>query len=113
MRLEVKKYLLDIQQAADSITQFTAGKQLADYEADAMLRAAVERKFEIIGEALARLLKFDPTIASRISESQRDSGFLNNQIHGSADVADRHEWDIVLAKLPQLHLEVVALLEGD
>jgi uncharacterized protein with HEPN domain len=113
MRLEVKKYLLDIQQAADSITQFTAGKQLADYEADAMLRAAVERKFEIIGEALARLLKFDPTIASRISESQRVIGFRNILIHGYADVADRLVWDIVQAKLPQLHLEVVALLEGD
>jgi uncharacterized protein with HEPN domain len=78
-----------------------------------MLRAAVERKFEIIGEALARLLKFDPTIASRISESQRVIGFRNILIHGYADVADRLVWDIVQAKLPQLHLEVVALLEGD
>ena len=33
--------------------QFTAGKSLADYGRDAMLRAAVERKFEIIGEAMA------------------------------------------------------------
>ena len=53
MRLEAKKYLYDILQAADLLHEFTTGKGFADYEGDAMLRAAVERKFEIIGEALA------------------------------------------------------------
>lgn len=59
MRLEAKKYLLDIQQAADLLAQFTVGKQFADYESDATLRAAVEQKFEIIGEALAQLVKLE------------------------------------------------------
>ncbi len=43
MRLEVKKYLFDIQQAAAFIASSTAGKTFADYEADALLRSAVER----------------------------------------------------------------------
>jgi len=55
MRLEAKKYLYDIQQAAGRVAAFTAGKGLSDYEQDAMLRAAVERQFEIIGEALGQL----------------------------------------------------------
>lgn len=59
MRLEAKKYLYDIQQAADLLQAFTAGKSFADYEADAMLRAAAERQFEIIGEALAQLARLD------------------------------------------------------
>jgi uncharacterized protein with HEPN domain len=44
-------YLYDIQQAATLVMDFTAGKQLDAYLADAMLRAAVERQLEIIGEA--------------------------------------------------------------
>jgi uncharacterized protein with HEPN domain len=59
MRLEAKKYLYDIQQAADLLAEFTGGKSFADYEADAMLRAAVERQFEIVGEALAQLARLD------------------------------------------------------
>ena len=53
MRLEVRKYLYDIQQASALIEQFTAGRDFDDYARDAMLRAAVEREFEIVGEAPA------------------------------------------------------------
>jgi predicted sugar kinase len=65
MRLEAKKYLHDIKRAADLLAEFTAGKTLSDYVLDAMLRAAVEREFEIIGEALARLAKLDGGLAAR------------------------------------------------
>jgi uncharacterized protein with HEPN domain len=55
MRLEAKKYLFDIQSAASLITEFVSGKRFEDYRADALLRSAVERQFEVIGEALAQL----------------------------------------------------------
>jgi len=51
---ELKLYLWDIRGAGEDILRFTQGKELADYLQDAMLRAAVERKFEIIGEALSQ-----------------------------------------------------------
>ena len=60
MKPEAHKYLYDIRRAAELLTEFTAGKTLADYQRDAMLRAAVERQFEVIGEATARLAKVDP-----------------------------------------------------
>ena len=55
MRLEVKKYLEDIRQAVTDIKEFTAGKSFEGYAADALLKAGVERKFEIVGEALRHL----------------------------------------------------------
>ncbi len=53
MKLEVRKYLYDIQHAAGLLRAFTNGKTFADYEGDAMLKSAVERQFEVIGEALS------------------------------------------------------------
>lgn len=89
MRLEVRKYLYDIEQAADLIGAFTASKQFSDYRDNSMLRAAVERKFEIIGEALSKLTKADSAIASHISEHARIIAFRNILIHGYAEIDDQ------------------------
>ena len=78
-----------------------------------MLRAAVERQFEIIGEALAQLAKLDRMVAERISEHSRVIAFRNILIHGYADVDDLLVWDIVQTKLPVLRDEVEALLKED
>jgi uncharacterized protein with HEPN domain len=48
MRLEARKYLADIQLAADRISRFCDGKQFPQYLADEMLRSAVERQFGIL-----------------------------------------------------------------
>ena len=81
MRLESKKLLFDMQRAAQLIAQFTTGKTETDYHSDAMLRSAVERQFEIIGEALGKLHKLDPATAMRISEHRRIISFRNVLIH--------------------------------
>ena len=110
MRPEAGKYLYDIKQAAELITTFTAGKAFANYEQEAMLKAAVEREFEIIGEALGQLAKLDEKLASRITEYRRIIAFRNILIHGYAQVDDRLVWDIVENKLPALRQEVDGLL---
>lgn len=110
MRVEAKKYLHDISQAADSITRFVSVSSLADFENDAMLRSAVERQFEIIGEALARLARMDVETAERITECKRITGFRNILIHGYAEVDPRMVWDIIETKLPRLRHEVGEIL---
>ena len=110
MQLEVRKYLYDIQRAAILLGDFTAGKKFTDYARDAMLRAAVEREFEVIGEALARLAKLDRDLVARVSGYQRIIAFRNILIHGYADVDDRLVWDIVESKLPVLRREIDDLL---
>ncbi len=109
--LEARKYLFDIVQAADLLTRFTSGRTLVDYGADALLRAAVERQFEIIGEALRQLVRLDPSLSSRISDSRRIIAFRNRLIHGYASVSNEVVWGVLEASLPTLRREVQALLE--
>jgi uncharacterized protein with HEPN domain len=110
MRLETKKCLEDVRQAAELIAQFTAGKDFADYDADAMLRSAVERQFEIIGEAVKRVAKLDAPIFAEIPETSRIIAFRNILIHGYDVVDNQVVWDVIKYKLPQLSAHVTTLL---
>jgi uncharacterized protein with HEPN domain len=111
MRLEARKYLFDIRLAADSISVFCAGKSFEQYRSDELFRAAVERKFGIIGEALARLTKEDPEIAARIPEHRRIIAFRNIIVHGYASVDDRIVWGVIEADLPALRAALGQLLD--
>ena len=113
MQREARKYLYDVQQAAELIREFTDGKTFADYQSNAMMRAAVEREFEIIGEAMTLLAKLDPQLVSRISEHEQIIGFRNRLIHGYADVNDRAVWYVIETDLPTLSREVNALMEEE
>ncbi|OGV69782.1 MAG: hypothetical protein A3K19_22325 [Lentisphaerae bacterium RIFOXYB12_FULL_65_16] len=110
MRLETRKLLEDMRQACALVHGFTAGKTLADYQADALLRSGVERQFEIIGKALGRLLRTDPQTAAQISQYRRIISFRNVLIHGYDVVEDEVVWDVVQRDLPVLHREVEAFL---
>jgi uncharacterized protein with HEPN domain len=112
MHVESKKYLFDVQQATSLILRFTEGRSLDDYERDPMLRSAVERQFEIIGEALAKLGRVDADLLQQIPEQRRIIGFRNVLIHGYADVDHRIVWDIVQNKLSTLQRQSSALLAG-
>ena len=57
MQFEALKYLYDMEQACVLLSSFLVGRTFADYEADPMLRSAVERQLMIVGEALNRLRK--------------------------------------------------------
>jgi len=110
-QLDIRKYLFDINEACELLRQFTAGKTFSDYSADPMLRSAVERQFEIVGEALAQLLRLDPSLRSRINDAGRIIAFRNRLIHGYASVADDVVWGILEANLPSLQKEVAGLME--
>ncbi len=89
VHLEIKKYLFDIRQACERIHEFTAGKSYEGYSRDAMMRAAVERQFEIVGEALGRMVKLDATITQRITDHRRIIAFRNILVHSYAQIDDR------------------------
>jgi uncharacterized protein with HEPN domain len=112
MRLEAKKCLEDVRQAAELILQFTAGKSFADYDGDVLLRSAVERQFEIIGEAINRLSKIDNAVVTGLPDTPRIVAFRNILIHGY-DVIDNHVvWDVVQNNLVPLQTQVKSLLSN-
>ena len=78
-----------------------------------MLRSAVERQFEIIGEALNQLAKTDPETSSQIPELPRIVAFRNILIHGYTTVDDALVWQVVVDKLPTLQYALNELLNHD
>lgn len=113
MRLEARKYLFDMRQAADLIARFTERRTLEEYAADPMLRSAVERQLEILGEALGKLKKSDPEIAGKIADYRRVIAFRNVLIHGYDAILDEVVWGIVETQLPILRTTLSELLATD
>ena len=106
------KFLWDARRAAERIARFTVGRSYDDYLADELLRSAVERQFEIVGEALAGLRRVDPDLASSIPDLPRIVAFRNVLIHGYATVDDRLVWSVVESRLPGL-LTLLSRLLGE
>jgi uncharacterized protein with HEPN domain len=108
---DANKHLFDIWQACELLAQFVAGKTLIDYQGDALLRSAIERQFEIVGEALNRAIKLDPEIATHVSDASRIIAFRNRLIHAYAAISNEVVWGIVEAYLPKLRHEIRELLQ--
>jgi uncharacterized protein with HEPN domain len=107
---ETCKYLFDMAESCKKRKEFTADQDIESYQNSAMLRSAVERQFEIIGEAMGQLLRRSPEWESRISNSRRIIAFRNVLIHGYADVDDELVWGVVETQLDTLDKEVSTLL---
>lgn len=111
-RPESLKYLQDIADACGRLTEFTAGKSYEDYCREALLRSAVERQFEIIGEALNQALKVEPALANEISNSGRIIALRNRLIHAYGEISNELVWSILETQLPKLNVEATSLLGG-
>ena len=89
MQPKTPRLLDDIRDAAAFILQVTSGSTLETYRGDRLLRQAVERNFEIIGEAVNLLRKLDPAVAARITDASRIVAFRNVLIHGYRSMTPR------------------------
>lgn len=83
----IKQYLFDIEQSIEDIELFMrAINSFEEYEKDKLIKRAVEREIEIIGEAMSRILKIDESI--KISNARQIVRTRNRIIHGYDDVDD-------------------------
>lgn len=110
MRHDPRAWLWDVRQAADSIAGFVRGRDFADYVSDLMLRSAVERQFEIVGEALNRLSREAPEIAARLPDLRAAIAMRNALIHAYREVDNATVWQTIHDDLPALRTRVAALL---
>lgn len=111
MNREIKTFLYDIFNAIEEIEQFLPeGQRLFEnYKDDLKTKRAVERNFEIIGEAVHRLLHKDPTM--EITHSKEIINLRNRIIHGYDVISDELIWGILINDVPVLKAEIIALLK--
>lgn len=110
MNHDSRAYLHDVCEACRQILEFTRDCTRERYAADDLIKAAVERKFVVIGEALARLRREDPEMLEHISGSYRIIGFRNVLVHGYDIIDDSTVWSAVVDSVPELLHETEALL---
>jgi uncharacterized protein with HEPN domain len=78
---------------------------------DELLRSGVERKFEIMGEALGRIARDDPAVLSQIRDYRDIISFRNILVHGYDSIDDRIVWDTIETDLDNLLEDVDNLLK--
>jgi len=110
MKREVKKYLYDIKTSIDSINEYLGEERnFLKYEENKIIRRAVEREIEIIGEATNNILKIEKEIV--IENARKIVDTRNWVIHSYDSVDNSIVWGIVTIHLPKLLIEVNQLLD--
>lgn len=110
MQHSIEMYLLDISNSIDSIFEYLGEERdFKIYDSNKLLRRAVERELEIIGEATNRITKIDSNID--ISDSRRIVNLINWVIHAYDNVDNVIIWGIIHKDLPLLKKQVSDLLE--
>ncbi len=111
MPREARKLLADILGAIESIRSFVQGRTFDDYQADLLLRSAIERQMLIVGEATRQLEVQAPGLAERIPGRREAIAIRNILAHGYAQVDDGLIWSTVHEDLPALEHDVRNLLQ--
>ena len=106
----IKKYLQDILTAIEEVESFFGDKpkRFDEFFGDLLLRRAIERNIEIIGEAMNRILRIDESIA--ITNARKIVDARNYIIHGYDSLSPDILWSMVINHFPKLKKEVIELL---
>ena len=113
MQREPAAFLWDVHESALRIREFVVGHDFEAFSASVLLQSAIERPFEIIGEALKQLSKVAPDIASKIPDCGQIIAFRNILIHGYAVLDKAIVWKVVHQHLPALEKTVQHLLDAE
>jgi uncharacterized protein with HEPN domain len=108
---KILKWLYDIKSAIDEIEGYFINlpKDFGQYSSNLILKRAIERDLEIIGEAISRILKQDPDVP--IDNARKIVGLRNQIIHAYDNISDEIIWAIIQKHLPLLKQEVIELIK--
>ena len=99
---QIPKFLFDALDACKHVQEFTKGKTFDQYKADELLKSAIERKLEIIGEALNRDKQKDRDQLSKIREWRDVIAFRNKLAHCYDHINSTLVWSIIVDDLESL-----------
>ncbi len=102
--------LRDILERCDAILDRVAAATLDEYERDLWFRAGVERHFEVIGEALRRIERRDPALATSIPDYRNLIDFRNVVAHGYDTIEHPDVGGFAQVELPPFRTRIAALL---
>ncbi|WP_245683466.1 HepT-like ribonuclease domain-containing protein [Pseudotamlana agarivorans] len=85
-------------------------KDFDEYRKNTMLKRAVERDLEIIGEAVNRIIKRDASFINTISNAKAIIGLRNQVIHAYDNISDENIWSILINHLPKLKSDIDKLI---
>ncbi len=108
----ILKWLFDIKFAIDEIDSYFESEErnFFDYRSNTMLKRAVERDLEIIGEAVNRIVSRDKIFLDKISNARAIIGLRNQVIHSYDNISDENIWSILTNHLPKLKIEIENLI---
>lgn len=102
MQREAGAHLWDAAEAAKLVYEFARGRTESDFEADLVIRSAIERQLEILGEALNRLRRDDADTAALVPELDRIVGMRNVIAHEYGRIDYEIVWRAVTTSIPAL-----------
>jgi uncharacterized protein with HEPN domain/predicted nucleotidyltransferase len=111
MEKEANRRLRHALEACNVIGEFIKERTFEDYRTNVMLRSAVERQFEIVGEALHQAELADKSVADVTPNLRSIVGLRNRIIHGYDKVDDLVLWAAIQDHLPELKTQLEAALE--
>ena len=110
MDQRILKWLYDVKGAIDEIEGYFENfpKDFSAYQSNTLLKRAVERDLEIIGEAVNRIIRLDANFP--ITSAKRIVGLRNQIIHAYDNISDENVWAIVNKHIPELKREIQQLI---
>jgi len=109
MTSRLPKHLYDAVSAARRAREFLGALDAEGYRTNVLVRSAVERQLEILGEACKRALDEAPELRERIPELVLAIGLRNRLIHGYDRIVNATVVETVRGDLPRLQ----SLLEAE
>ena len=106
-------WLIDIKRAIEEVETFFENYPM-DYtvfEKDFLRRRAVERNAEIMGEAINRIFKADPSFP--IPEGKEVIKTRNRIIHAYDSVRPEFLWGLVIRHIPVLKKDIERLIQEE
>ena len=106
----IEKYLIDVLNATIEVESYFADapKLFQNFQKDMLRQRAVERNVEIMGEAINRILRVDPSF--ELPNAKAIINTRNRVIHGYDSVTTEFLWSLIIRHIPALKKDVENIL---